>query len=331
MSVAHFLTLEEASAYLARRGILTPDGTPYNPGTIKAWCRRGDFPNAKHITLPRNHTARPVWHIPTCDLDMFTLRRDRPKPGHTTREAAAILGMSHVTIETYIRAGKIGGVKLGKDWYTTDADLEAFRQRPRVRANPNPRPKSPRIDPGPEKRCKRCGEVQPIAQFVPDDRYRDGYTSWCNACHLEYSRQPEQRAKRSQRSKSRYSNPVYRATYQAKNNARYRERWHKDPAFRRRKNAQKAMFNHGRRSQEKRGDLTPEQWQAICNHYGNRCLCCGKPEVTLDHIRPLSRGGKHTASNAQPLCVSCNSRKMTKTIDYRPDKGKGIYQQETLF
>jgi 5-methylcytosine-specific restriction endonuclease McrA len=53
-------------------------------------------------------------------------------------------------------------------------------------------------------------------------------------------------------------------------------------------------------------------------------LCCGRPEITLDHIKPVSRGGKHTASNVQPLCKFCNSSKMTKTIDYRPDKGAWI-------
>lgn len=330
-SVPQFLTLAESSAYLAARGILTPEGAPYNPGTLKLWCGRGDFPNAKTIVLPRKHTARPVWHIPTCDLDTFTLRRDRPKPGHTTKEAAAIMGVVVETVAVHIRKGHLAAVKVGKDWYVTDEAIEAFRRRERTRIETKARARQERIDPGPEKVCKRCGQARPIGDYIADPRYRDGYQSWCKLCYAEYRKKPEQRVKVHERYKERYADPEYRAQYREKSNALLRKRWRTDPEFRRRKIKYKTMFDHGRRSQERKGDLTAEQWQAICNHYGNKCLCCGKPEVTMDHIRPLSRGGKHTASNVQILCRSCNSRKMTKIIDYRPDKGKGIWRQVRLF
>lgn len=48
------------------------------------------------------------------------------------------------------------------------------------------------------------------------------------------------------------------------------------------------------------------------------CLCCGSNEsLTVDHIVPVSRGGKNSLSNFQTLCRSCNSRKGTKYIDFR--------------
>jgi len=49
------------------------------------------------------------------------------------------------------------------------------------------------------------------------------------------------------------------------------------------------------------------------------CLCCGKNNVVLsmDHVVPLSVDGKNLISNIQPLCVSCNSSKGVKVIDYR--------------
>lgn len=58
-------------------------------------------------------------------------------------------------------------------------------------------------------------------------------------------------------------------------------------------------------------DLTAAQWREIKEHYGHRCVYCGKQQqrLTMDHLTPLSRGGSHTASNIVPACRSCNSRK----------------------
>lgn len=48
------------------------------------------------------------------------------------------------------------------------------------------------------------------------------------------------------------------------------------------------------------------------------CLCCGSLErLSIDHIIPISKGGMNMLENLQTLCVSCNSKKRDKTIDYR--------------
>lgn len=40
------------------------------------------------------------------------------------------------------------------------------------------------------------------------------------------------------------------------------------------------------------------------------CFACGTTEkLTVDHIRPVSRGGSDARENLQPLCRPCNSRK----------------------
>src|SRR6202035_1580020 len=63
-----------------------------------------------------------------------------------------------------------------------------------------------------------------------------------------------------------------------------------------------------------------KEWKTLCATFDNKCLACGKPEVTLDHIIPLAKGGSHTIDNAQPLCLSCNSSKQHRIIvNYRPD------------
>jgi 5-methylcytosine-specific restriction endonuclease McrA len=65
-------------------------------------------------------------------------------------------------------------------------------------------------------------------------------------------------------------------------------------------------------------NITYQEWILILERYNHRCVCCGsKDRITIDHIVPLSVGGTDTIDNIQPLCKSCNSKKGTKTIDYR--------------
>ncbi len=67
------------------------------------------------------------------------------------------------------------------------------------------------------------------------------------------------------------------------------------------------------------GSYSADEWEALVEHYGNRCLCCGRTDVKIvvDHVVPVTKGGSSNIDNIQPLCQSCNSRKGTKTIDYR--------------
>jgi 5-methylcytosine-specific restriction endonuclease McrA len=80
------------------------------------------------------------------------------------------------------------------------------------------------------------------------------------------------------------------------------------------------QYAHTRRARKisNGGTFTDNEFLAVCEQYGNKCLCCGSTEnLTPDHIIPLSRGGKNIIENIQPLCLTCNKRKGTKIIDYR--------------
>ena len=82
----------------------------------------------------------------------------------------------------------------------------------------------------------------------------------------------------------------------------YKARWH----------------NRRARLQGNGGDFTPRQWAHLVLAYGGICLCCAQRKpLTADHVIPLSKGGLIDINNIQPLCLSCNVRKGTKTTDYR--------------
>lgn len=46
---------------------------------------------------------------------------------------------------------------------------------------------------------------------------------------------------------------------------------------------------------------------------GHRCGYCGRPANTIDHILPVSRGGKNTWLNTVAACDRCNQRKDDRT------------------
>ena len=57
------------------------------------------------------------------------------------------------------------------------------------------------------------------------------------------------------------------------------------------------------------------QWrQSIKQAWNNCCAYCGKPPIddsslTIDHIRPKSKGGSDYTHNVTPACLACNHAK----------------------
>jgi superfamily II DNA or RNA helicase len=69
------------------------------------------------------------------------------------------------------------------------------------------------------------------------------------------------------------------------------------------------------------GILTEEKKQEVFDRDGHTCLCCGKKRgrglrLDVDHILPVSMGGKNALSNLQTLCRDCNALKGQTTVDY---------------
>lgn len=63
-----------------------------------------------------------------------------------------------------------------------------------------------------------------------------------------------------------------------------------------------------------------------------KCLACGKDlhgahprAITLDHIRPRSKGGSNDRTNLFTCCRTCNSKRQSKTV--RQAFGDEVYRR----
>jgi len=61
--------------------------------------------------------------------------------------------------------------------------------------------------------------------------------------------------------------------------------------------------------------ITPEQWKMVMGEFGYRCAYCSQQKpLAMDHIVPLSKGGRHDLDNVVPACQPCNSSKGTNSL-----------------
>jgi hypothetical protein len=194
------------------------------------------------------------------------------------------------------------------------------------------------------KPCDKCGSTE---------RYKNGRCVPCNraACKRWYHNNKEKSAENARRYRknnrerkrdydlrwriaNREWSNAYAREYHIKNKAKKNassQKWRDENPERHRKKVSQWQKNNPDRvcakKQRRRarinhcdGNITADEWQQLKEHYEYRCLSCGRADIplALDHIVPLVKGGSNTIDNAQPLCKSCNSRKSTKIIDYRP-------------
>lgn len=203
------------------------------------------------------------------------------------------------------------------------------------------------------KRCSKCGIKKPLDEFYKRKTSLDGKRADCKACFLiackaryqrnresklEYQRKhySENRAarlsyhscwrkenvehleayERGRRSKKRRYNCKYYRDNQEREAKRYREYVKSNPAV---------ILDKNRRYRGNRagadGEHTQEEFHEVCERFGWACLRCGVSHLdsplTVDHVIPLSKGGSDSILNVQPLCLSCNSAKKDRVIDYR--------------
>jgi 5-methylcytosine-specific restriction endonuclease McrA len=173
------------------------------------------------------------------------------------------------------------------------------------------------------KRCATCKELKSRSEFYERKKTSDGLEERCKDCskaaakkwrqanpesvRQSHNREKEKQARRTNSKLWKLLNPLKVLEQKRRYIAKHPET--------------KQQWDRDRRAKKKGngGTVTKEEWQAILDKYGHKCLYpgCNRTDLTMDHVVPLVLGGKHEAGNIQPLCNYHNRAKYNKTVDYR--------------
>lgn len=171
--------------------------------------------------------------------------------------------------------------------------------------------------------CSRCGEIKALELFSPG---RPGkFRAYCKPCGAAYTKlwgQANSEKRTQLRQDWAIANPKKMAEYKRIWATRNLVKSRASAASWRRRN--KALVNAWTAAYRARkagscGSFTLAEWKDLVAKFGGVCVGCLQTlPLTVDHVRPLSKGGTSFIENIQPLCLSCNSRKRDQEIDYRP-------------
>jgi 5-methylcytosine-specific restriction endonuclease McrA len=176
----------------------------------------------------------------------------------------------------------------------------------------------------PYKRCSKCH------QWLTYDKYAksqansvDGLLDQCRECrHQHYVQHRNTYINRAKQYKKDHPQETaqyrkdYLITHPDKLNI-----WH--TTYRRKfpeiKSFHNRQTNYKRRLNIAEDKITSQEWLELCQLLEYHCAYCDEVipfnKLTMDHIIPLSRGGKHCITNILPACNSCNCSKGSKTLE----------------
>lgn len=189
-----------------------------------------------------------------------------------------------------------------------------------------------------EKKCPKCGLIKPIGEFYKNSTRKDGLSTYCKECIKNDSH--EYYVRNKEKCKERLNNwRAQNREYVRERDARYREE-NPDIEFRKqqkyRETHKEQLYLKGKKYREENrqyfydkakernqqmasvddGTVTEEYKRYMFDEQHGRCAYCGcdlsESGKHIDHIIPISRGGRHTANNVQWTCPTCNLSKGDK-------------------
>jgi 5-methylcytosine-specific restriction endonuclease McrA len=170
--------------------------------------------------------------------------------------------------------------------------------------------------------CKRCQTSKPFSEFRSDSSRTGGLSRMCKQCcrahdKIKYAKNAPTRIATQKRFRQRNLerlNAEGRRRYWAKreeNVLNQRARYKREREKRIRDQVQYTQRRRARKLQAGVFEILPKELRRLKQ---SPCYMCGSPFEHIDHVVPLSRGGRHSIGNIAPSCASCNLKKGFKYL-----------------
>ena len=174
------------------------------------------------------------------------------------------------------------------------------------------------------KTCTKCGESKPLTEYYKHNQRKDGLFGFCKSCYKIKRDSSMDKDKRRAYEREYWSRPENKArrAKQVKNSMLKNKERHE---------AVRAIYlktDAGLNTQRKSCQVNRCKKQGayvehvdpleLYNEQSGLCYICFNEfsfkNMEMDHVIPLSKGGKHQLSNVKMCCARCNKSKGAKII-----------------
>lgn len=157
------------------------------------------------------------------------------------------------------------------------------------------------------KTCTKCNKEKELVEFYKQRLSKDGLQTACIVCtktsHAIYHKEWYQKNKESKL----LSNAKWHAKNPSKMNEYQKSYFKSHPE-------KFKLKSHRRRTLKLNGGVYSVTVKEIADMLKRPCFYCGEESKHIDHIVPLSRGGRHSIGNLIQACASCNLSKNNKFV-----------------